>query len=244
MAFFTTFLTQCVDYQEIRGGGRKLSDVLVPHCTKNISGFWNVGIWLFTLHVFYRVYELAVDIPRLMRIRDFYLYLLEIPDSDMQTIAWQDIVGRIMALRDANPVTAEKISSRNRKFLGNQSKQRLDAHDIANRLMRRENYLIALFNKDILDLTLPFPFLQGRQNFSRALMWSLDFCIMDLVFSQHGQVQQLVLKDSKRRELSNGLRTRFLFAGCMNALFTPIIVVYLMILYFLKYFNVCFQNIC
>jgi autophagy-related protein 9 len=237
VAIFVTFLTQCVNFKEIPQS-RKLSEVLVSQCTANISGMPNVAIWLFTLHVFWRVYELLIDIPRLMRVRDFYLYLLEVPDTDMQTISWQDIVGRIMALRDANPVTVEKISPSNRKYLGSQSKQRLDAHDIANRLMRKENYLIALFNKEILDLTLPLPFLQGRQLFSRTLLWNLDWCIMDLVFNETGQVRQLILKDSHRRQLSDGLRGRFLFAGFMNALFAPGIVIYLMILYFFRYFNV------
>jgi autophagy-related protein 9 len=237
VAVFTTFLTQCVDFQAIPQS-RKLSQVLVPQCTKNISGMPNVAIWLFTLYVFWRVYQLLIDIPRLIRVRDFYFYLLDIPDSDMQTISWQDVVGRIMALRDANPITAEKISPANRKYLGSQSKQRLDAHDIANRLMRKENYLIALFNKEILDLTLPLPFLQGRQLFSRTLLWNLDWCIMDLIFNELGQVRQLVLKDSHRRQLSDGLRDRFLFAGFMNVIFAPVIVVYLMIVYFLRYFNV------
>jgi autophagy-related protein 9 len=156
----------------------------------------------------------------------------------MQTVSWQDIVARIMALRDANPITVEKISPSNRKYLGSQSKQRLDAHDIANRLMRKENYLIALFNKEILDLTLPIPFLQGRQLFSRTMLWNLDWCIMDFIFNDYGQVRQLVLKDSHRRQLSDGLRNRFLFAGFMNVIFAPIIVVYLIVVYFFRYFRV------
>jgi autophagy-related protein 9 len=198
----------------------------------------NVAIWLFALYVMWMVYQLLVDIPRLLRVHDFYLHLLEVPDSDMQTISWQDIVARIMALRDTNPVTVEKISPANRKYLGSQSKQRLDAHDIANRLMRKENYLIALFNKEILDLTLPVPFFQGRQLFSRTMLWNLDWCIMDFIFNDYGQVRQLVLKDSHRRQLSDGLRNRFLFAGFMNVLFAPIIVIYLMIVYFFRYFRV------
>lgn len=172
--------------------------------------------------------------------RDFYIYLLEIPDSNMQTISFQEVIGRLMALRDANPVTAERISPHNRKFLGTQSKQRLDAHDIANRLMRRENYLIALFNKEILDLTLPIPFLQGRQLFSKILQWNLDLCILDFVFNDYGQVKQLVLKDSHRRELSDALRRRFIFAGWMNLICAPVIIIYVVIVYFFRYFNVSF----
>lgn len=237
VAICVTFLTQCIDWSAIpRSKG--LSEVLVPQCTQHISGMPNVAIWLFTLHVFWRIYQLLVDIPHLLRIRDFYLYLLEVPESDMQTISWQDVVARIMALRDANPVTAERISPANRRYLGSQSKQRLDAHDIANRLMRRENYLIALFNKEILDLTLNTPFLRGRQFFSKALLWNMDWCIMDLIFNEYGQVRQLILKDSHRRQLSDALRDRFLFAGFMNVLLAPIIIIYLLISYFFRYFSV------
>jgi len=198
----------------------------------------NVAIWLLCLYVLYRIYQLLADLPRLMRIHDFFLYLLEVKDGDMQTVQWQEIVARLMTLRDQNPITGNKLSPENRKWLGTQSKQRMDAHDIANRLMRKENYLIALFNKEILDLTLPVPFLQGQQLFSRTLEWNLEWCILDFIFNEYGQVRNLVLKDSHRRELSNGLRDRFLFAGFMNVLCAPVIVVYVVIVYFLRYFNV------
>ena len=107
VAIFTTFLTQCVEFKKIPRS-KALSDVLVPQCTKKISGMANVAIWLFALYVIWRVYQLLIDIPRLMRVHDFFLHLLEVPDSDMQTVSWQDIVARIMALRDANPITVEK----------------------------------------------------------------------------------------------------------------------------------------
>ena len=236
VAIFVTFLTQCVDYSKIPKS-TTLSQVVYPQCTKKISGMPNVAIWLFTLWVFGQIWLFVVDIPRLMRLHDFFLYLLEVPDSDIQTVSWQEIVARLMALRDQNPITVEKITPANRKYIGTQSKQRLDAHDIANRLMRRENYFIALFNKEILDLTLPLPFLQGRQLFSRTLYWNLNWCIMDFIFNQQNQVNQLVLKDSHRRQLSEGLRNRFLFAAFMNIIFAPLIVMYLLTVYFLKYFN-------
>lgn len=240
VAIFTTFLTQCVDYKRIqREDAHSLKEALVPQCTKKISGISNVAIWLLCLFVLYRVYQLLTDIPRLIKMRDFYTYLLEIQDNDMQTVSWQDVVARVMALRDANPMTGFKISPHNRKWAtGTESKERLDAHDIANRLMRKENYLIAMFNKEILDLTLPLPFLQGRQLFSKTLQWNLEWCILDFVFNDHGQVRELLLKDSHRRELSDGLRDRFMFAGLMNVICAPVIVIYVVIVYFFRYFNV------
>ncbi|KAG9240398.1 autophagy-related protein-like protein 9 [Calycina marina] len=238
VAVFTTFLTQCVDFQEIPHS-KSLKEVLVPQCTKKISGMANVAIWVFTLYLIFKTYRLITEIPRLLHIHDFYKHLLEIPDSDMQTVSWQDVVRRLMDLRDSNAITVQrKVSPASRRFIGTQSKAKLDAHDIANRLMRRENYMIALFNKEILDLTLPVPFLQGRQFFSRTMLWLLDYCIMDLVFNtENGQVRQLVLKETHRRELARALRSRFLFAGLMNILFAPVIVIFLIIVYFFRYFK-------
>ena len=169
---------------------------------------------------------------------DFFLYLLDVSDSDIQTISWQEVVSRLMLLRDANPVTADGVGAKQRRFMGSQSKQRMDAHDIANRLMRKENYLIALFNKEILDLTLPIPFLRNRQLFSRTLEWNLSLCILDFVFNEQGQVQPLFLRDTHRRALSDSLRRRFIFAGFMNVVCAPFIVIYLLMLYFFRYFTV------
>lgn len=237
VATFTTFLTQCVDYSKIRHS-TSMSQVVIPQCTKNMSGMPNFAIWLLVLYLIYQSILDIIDISRLRRMQDFYLYLLEIPESDMQTISWQEIVARLMNLRDSNPILADKVSPALRHFMGTQSKQRLDAHDIANRLMRKENYLIALFNKEILDLTLPIPFFRNRQLFSRTIQWNLNFCILDFIFTPEGQIQQLVLKDSKRRQLSDALRSRFLFAGLMNIICAPVIVLYTLIVYFFQYFNV------
>lgn len=161
---FTTFLTSCINYHDIRGA-RKLDDILVKKCMVNMSSSKTLLLWLFTFFWIGKLFQYVLDIRRLRHLQDFYYYLLGISDEDIQTISWQEVVSRLMALRDSNPSTAGAVSAKHRKFMGSQSKQRMDAHDIANRLMRKENYLIALFNKDILDLTLPIPFLRNRQLF-------------------------------------------------------------------------------
>jgi len=214
-----------------------MSQILVPRCTKQMSGFANVLIWLFAFLWICKGFEYVKDIRRLRNMHDFYHYLLEIPDLEIQTVSWQEVVRRLMLLRDSNPSTANVVSDHHRRFMGSQSKQRMDAHDIANRLMRRDNYLIALINKDVLDLTLPIPFFRNRQLFSKTLQWNLSLCILDFVFNEQGQVRPHFLKDTHRRALSDGLRRRFLFAGVMNVVCAPFIFVYFMMLYFFRYFT-------
>jgi len=184
--------------------------------------------------------------PRLIHIRDFYVYLLEIPEEDMQTVSWQDVVSKITSLRDQNVKTATNITPSQRKFISkqlgrevaSQSKERLDAHDIANRLMRRENYIIALFNKDILNLTAPIPFLNNRQIFSKTLEWTVQFGVLDLIFNESGQVHQRVLKSDHRGQLSRQMQTRFRFAAAMNLIFAPFLAGGLLIDFIFTYYNV------
>lgn len=86
----------------------------------------------------------------------------------------------------------------------------LDAHDIANRIMRQENYLIALFNKDVLDLQVPLPaFLErflgessflGRGNtLTRALEWNLSHCLLNHLFDHNGRVRKVFIQDKDRQ---------------------------------------------
>ncbi|KAI5466523.1 autophagy protein Apg9-domain-containing protein [Mariannaea sp. PMI_226] len=236
VAVLLTFLCQCVDYSKIPHS-RSLNEVVVSQCASKMSGIWSFGIWLYSFFFIWKSVQYFVEIRRLVYIRDFYIHLLDIPEQDMQTVSWQDIVARIMTLRDQNPKTATNISPSLRKFIGSQSKERLDAHDIANRLMRKDNYLIAMINKDILDLSLPVPFLRDRQLFSKTMEWYLHYCILDMAFNELGQVQQDFLRADRRGVLSQKLRQRLIFAGFLNLIFAPVVLAYVVIVYFFTYYN-------
>jgi autophagy-related protein 9 len=208
---------------------------MVRQCTQHMPIVWKLGLWMYAFYFIWKCVQYALDLRRLSHIRQFYIHLLNIPDQDMQTVSWQDVVARMMALRDANPKTAVNMHADTRRFLGNQSKERLDAHDIANRLMRKDNYLIAMFNKDILDLSLPIPFLGGRQFLSSTLEWYIYFGIIDFIFGQRGQVNQEFLKADHRGILSRKLRHRFIFAGIVNLILTPFVLAWVLIVFFFRY---------
>ena len=79
--------------------------------------------------------------------------------------------------------------------------------------MRQENYLIALFNKELLDLRIPLPTLLRRfvgneegkgRMLTRALEWNLRFCLMEYLFDSHGRVRKVFLKSKNRAALIDG----------------------------------------
>ena len=121
---------------------------------------------------------------------------------------------RIGAIREDNPLTA--ISSTGAASVT----AKLDAHDIANRIMRQENYLIALFNKELLDLRIPLPRVLRRfigqeedngRMLTRALEWNLRFCLMEYLFNSSGKVRKIFLQSRNRPQLIEGYVWRSAF---------------------------------
>jgi len=180
-----------------------------------------VFLWLFTAHWVLSVVTLVSRVPRLLEMHNFYHYLLDIPDADIQTASWPLVVGRLMALRDSNATTVEYQSAAHRAFLQGQSKQRMDAQDIANRIMRRENYFIAIVNKDILDLTVPIPFLGSRQFFTKTVEWTIGLALMDFVFDDHGHIHPEFLDIKRRQQLILKLKQRFNVVGLISIFIAP-----------------------
>lgn len=230
------FLRYCVDFSLIPKS-KHLSEISIPGCTTRMGAFASALLWVFILWWILTAARLVVDFPRLRNLHDFYQHLLHVSDEELQTISWPEIVGRLMSLRDDNPRTALKISPKSRKFVGDNSRDRMDAIDIANRIMRRENYLIALFNKDVFDMTLPIPFLRNRQLYSKNLEWNIEQIILGHFFNDQGQVYQYFLKPNDRKKLISALQERFLFYGCMNLIQAPFLITYYLVVYFFRYFK-------
>ncbi|TFK54601.1 APG9-domain-containing protein [Heliocybe sulcata] len=243
---FSTFLLGCVDYSRIKPEGiTRLSDVVVDRCVSRISGFTLLSVLLFGAFYCWQVVSYVLDVIRLVDMYNFYTHLLRIPDEDIQTISWPEIVRRIGAIRDENPLTA--ISSKGSP----QTAMKLDAHTIANRIMRQENYLIALFNKELLDLRVPLPASLKRfvppeegkgRTLTRALEWNLRFCLMEYLCDPSGRVRKVFLKSKNRGALIQGLQRRLIFMGILNAIFAPFIVLYLLMYSFFRYFEEYHKN--
>jgi autophagy-related protein 9 len=77
--------------------------------------------------------------------------------------------------------------------------------------MRQENFLIALFNKDLLDLRVPLPRAIARfseqgngRTLTRALEWNLRFCLIWYLFDARGRVRKVFLKSKNRAALIEG----------------------------------------
>ncbi len=86
----------------------------------------------------------------------------------------------------------------------------MDAHTISNRIMRRENYIIAMFNKDVLDLSVPIPFIEEKQWLTNMIQdYIIGFGIFGYVYDTKGNFRKRFLKEENKAGLALGLQKRF-----------------------------------
>ncbi|KAJ3383174.1 autophagy protein atg9 [Lobulomyces angularis] len=208
---FSTFLVWCVDHPLIREK-KMLSEVLKPQCISNIPILPLAFLIVFWLWLILKVLKLFVDYPLLIEMKNFYNKGLNIQESDLSTLNWATVVNQIVKLKN------ELDTSRNPPIA------KLDAHNIANRILRKENYMISMFNKDVLNLTIPI--FGKRKMLTRIIEWSLWICIVDFVFDEHGMIKKNFLRDSNRSRLAKELRQRFILFGFLNLIFSPLLLEY------------------
>eukprot|EP01080_Neovahlkampfia_damariscottae_P005170 gene5170-8776_t len=93
---------------------------------------------LFLIGYFiYQIIKYFKEIKNFYSIKKFYNEDLKIDEDEMRTIEWSEIIDKIVKIQDVMKLSTHK---------------KLTSLDILNRIMRKENYLIGLFDKNVLNL--------------------------------------------------------------------------------------------
>ncbi|KXL45422.1 hypothetical protein M433DRAFT_537478 [Acidomyces richmondensis BFW] len=238
---FAMFLTTCIDYTLVPSS-RSMSEVMIPRCMANASWLKNAALFFFVIYWLSRLVTHLGDVRRLLRMHDFFQHVLGIADEDIQTVTWPRVVDGLVKLQNANIATAKPDPSVRKYTKYSKPQQRLDAESIANRLMRQDNYYIAIYNKEILDFTLPLPFVGSRQFYSKSLEWCIDFCLTNFIFDEQGSIRPFCLDVKNRKALVSALQTRLRFAALTSVLVAPFNIIRFCIMFFFRYYTEFTRN--
>lgn len=232
------FMDNCIDYSKLLTA-TNISDIRYDQCYARIGLGQKLMCLALLIILSLKIRNEYKAIRDLHEIKLFYNYLLGVSDTDLQTIGWPEIIKRIMILRDQN---TNAIFSGGDTLVDStidqedmRSKKKLNAHDVANRLMREENYMIALFNRKILSQPLKLPFF-NTYFLTKTMEWNLKLCIFDFLFDSEGQLKKAVLSEQNRLRLSQKLSRRFQMAATFSFVITPFLVLYFLVYYFLRFF--------
>ena len=238
---FAMFLTTCIDYSLV-SSSHSTAEIMIPKCMSKASWIKNAALYLFVIYWLSQCTRYAKDVRRLFRMRDFYLHVLGINDSDMQTVSWIRVVDGLKEVSDANVATANP-PAKLRAWLGyDKPQQRINAATIANRLMRKDNYYVAMYNKEVFDFSLPLPFAGSKSFYSKTLEWLIDFCLTNFIFDEQGNIRPFCLDVRNRKSLVDAIRSRLRFAAAASVLLAPLNIVYFCVIFFFRYYTEFTRN--
>ncbi|KAN0001003.1 hypothetical protein ACTFIZ_001440 [Dictyostelium cf. discoideum] len=219
VVLFFTFLVCFVDYSKL------FSEQMPPPALRESVNFSApIPIWLMVFLVIFSLYWLSKlfsffsSIKTNWEISSFYKNTLKVNEDDIQTIEWREVVSKIVLVPRLCIV-----------------KENMNALDIANRIMRKENYIIGLINQRILNLSIPFPFLRNLTFITKTLEWSLMYSLFNYIFDENGIIKSEFQDPTQRKRLSRGLSRRFLTIGILGLFTTPFIFFFLLINFFFEY---------
>ena len=241
---FTVIVFTCIDFQAVwtfEEDKHQVSNHIFDwHRMKRMNPFFILCLVIFGVFFGYKIFKLLHHVHTYWSIKMFYRYSLKITDFELRTIAWNQVVKRIQTLQLEDQIF--------------ESFTPMDAHEIANRIMRKDNYLIALINKDILDFHVRFQLFPSDENnrtswirtwlssyvvlectpLSKALEWNIGYCLINYFFDENMHVKDKV-KSEHVQTLTHSLRMRFRIMAIVNLLLLPFILVYIVLYVVFKY---------
>lgn len=186
--------------------------------TSKFRFFLLVYLVLFFTLWLWKLFSVLGKVSNAFEMSNFYSTTLGVTSVELQHLEWFEVVDRLAFLHD------------HRKCIVS-SKPRLSAHDIVLRIMRKENYLVGLINKETLDLVVPWwisPFATEKLFLTKSLEWSLSFCIMDYMFTEDFLLSSDFLEDL------SGLQWRFQVVGLIHFLLLPFMLIFMTVHFFLQ----------
>lgn len=173
----------------------------------------STGLWVFRCFTAYQTVSDALEME------EFYRVQLGVRGRDLAGgMQWHQVVERFIALHEAGTCRVAV-------------KDKLSVQDIVLRIMRKDNYLIALINQNLLDLYAPWwlePFFSDSLYLTKSMEWSLSFCITEHMFTEHFELSEQFAGDPA------GLKYRLQVVGLAHFLLLPFMLLFMTIHFFLQ----------
>lgn len=222
MIVFSTFLLVMIDWFALwycNGEACKnASFIFIPKSLDDLNiyrvtvlVFETVFLCFWIVLLILSVYQVAA----MIKIKNFYNHDLGISEGDVQTITWSELVEKIVQIQRERPGSISRVKT-------------LDEWDIANLIMRKDNYLIAFINKDILNLRIPLPFIGHEHILSESLLFNLRY-VISLMFDNDYNIRDDFIRNP------NELRWKFIYLGVLNLIAAPFVFVFLVVYLLFKY---------
>lgn len=224
--FFATFLYSCVDYGILFGDKLPshhnytqkvtLADAIYDLDTSlsHIRGSVFMVVILLVAAVYFVIMtsHTLFNLFKYYEIAGFYEKILHIKSEELENLSWFDVQQKLKLVQDELQMCCNS--------------QHINELDIHNRILRRQNYYVAMVNKGLLPPRFSVPFL-GETNFwTHGLKFNLDLVFFRGPFAAFEKSYMLNVdykRTNKRGEIVANLRTFVVCLALANIILLPFI---------------------
>jgi len=168
---------------------------------------------LFSAYWLWSATRLAHEVQPLLETRRFCHQKLALSDRDLYTITWPEVLQRVVHLQ----ATTKSSVARD-----------LNEHEVIARILRKENYLVGMVNRDVLKLELDFPGIRSHRWFTKVIEWNIDLAVFHGMFDDQFNIVPSFYDIS-------ALRHRFRCLAVINAILSPFVAIFLSMYFVLSY---------
>lgn len=187
-------------------------DVIIPYNQVKVPNYQIFFIFLAIIFLIWKTIKTIHSIIVNSTIRQFYKNVLHI--NDCSSLSWQDVQTRI-------------INSK-QNFLAQDS--HLTELDIHNRILRHNNYMIALINRGVLPMYYRVPFIGDTTFFTQSLLYNCQLLFFKgpfkCIFEENWLISDDVKNSSHRQIVAKKLERNIIILAAINLLLSPILFIW------------------
>uniref|UniRef100_A0A0N4ZZ61 Autophagy-related protein 9 n=1 Tax=Parastrongyloides trichosuri TaxID=131310 RepID=A0A0N4ZZ61_PARTI len=243
MTFIAIFLTQCLDYsilfydKHVNTMGQNLtdkihiSDAIYPNCSSQFSFFTWISILVALTFWCRQAWLSGYRLMKFYDIKIFYTTILGITDEELTNYTWQEICRKVCHVQPKIHLVINKDN--------------ITPLDIYMRIMRHENYFIAMVNRNLLPLSVKLPFDIEVPYISKTLRDNLNWLIFNGPFSLWFGAYALKpsIKDPRKLdEFALEFEKTIYYTGIANLVCLPFVLIYQFLYTFFHYGHVIRSN--
>lgn len=177
-----------------------------------------------SLFLFLKILNKIYQLLQFWDIKQFYNTVLGIQDNELDNLNWHEIQTKIRVVQLEQQMCIHK--------------KELTELDIYQRILRQENYMVALANKRLLPPRLNVPFVGEYVYWTKALRFNIQ-CLLFWSpwspFENPWHLKEEYKRHNLRHELANRLRKQILWLSFINFIFAPIILLWEILYTFFNY---------
>jgi len=232
VVFFTVFMAECINYpllfkdklpNDYNGHKITISELIVPVNFGDMRFITQLFVLISVLFWLTRLIVVIYHVFQFWDIKCFYNSALKIPDSSLDSVTWWEVQKRLVAAQAEHMMCIHK--------------QELTPLDVYHRILRFNNYMVAMVNKSLLPLKFNIPIIGDYVFLSTGLRFNLELILFKSPWAPFNQwhLREDYKRVNRRKELADSLKTHILILGCVNLVLMPVILLWQILYSFFNY---------